>query len=953
MKNIIAIRWIFTVLFLLIVTTPIFAQQHQIERYFMTKLEYYNYLAKKRGYKEIDTSLKKPLGVEHRKRSILNVGNVTARIRNSATLGYEKTDGLCYEFPSGSGITYRWTMAPIVGAIVNGQKRVACGTFGAARQNEDEFEPIGGLDAGWSDDIGNYGIAASDRPDTWPATWPTSDPLMPVVGSNGFPGILSGEVVATRELYFAVTDHSINQNDTLNIRIDIWGIQYENFINEDFIIYKMIVTNIGQDTLHDVYIGIHDDPDTPEQGDAEWTDDFAAFIPQDTDVDGYTAAEDSLLWDFSYLWDGDDKAEGFIPSKVAWVGLKVLETPDDPNNAGTPMGLTTIDVFPYSYAPQAPVAEYDQLASGIKAPDNAEPHPDDWTQTPNTWGPDITYAIASGPFELEPGETLNFALASIHGVNKKDLFNNAMLCQTLYNNDYASAEAPPVPNVRAVVGDHSVTLYWDAYPTEYAVYPDGHVGDKLTGNNAFEGYKIFRSTDRGLNWGEVMIDVDGAPRGYIPLVQYDLLNGIQGESETRPFFYLGDDTGLKHSFTDHNVENGFEYWYAVLAYDHDDGPIPPLQNAFKNDAYLPDDNIIAVIPRGKISGFQEGLADTAAQHVAGGSDIDYIPIEVVDPGAITGDLYEISFNESEEGKTFTVTNKNINQIVYAGEKKVENWEFYDQEIDNAPIFDGIKLAIVDIDYGVKEISGSSSSYGTDYELYYWDYYVLPPEVSHDYEIEFTSETYDIFSIWRIIGYDEPNSVANFKVTDLNTGEQINSIWMDAGDYNLDYDHGENIFLNHTSYGTEPTDYSGYGFYLEVENDPAVGDIITIITDKPLSSEDKYEFQTYKESYAGLTENDLSKITTVPNPFVVSSRFEVGAYGLEKTVQFHFLPPECTIRIFNIAGDLVQTIEHTNGTSIESWNLQSYNEQEVAFGVYFYHVDAEGIGEYIGKMAIIK
>ena len=198
MKNIIAIRWIFTVLFLLIVTTPIFAQQHQIERYFMTKLEYYNYLAKKRGYKEIDTSLKKPLGVEHRKRSILNVGNVTARIRNSATLGYEKTDGLCYEFPSGSGITYRWTMAPIVGAIVNGQKRVACGTFGAARQNEDEFEPIGGLDADWSDDIGNYGIAASDRPDTWPAAWPTSDPLMPVVGSNGFPGILNGEVVATR-----------------------------------------------------------------------------------------------------------------------------------------------------------------------------------------------------------------------------------------------------------------------------------------------------------------------------------------------------------------------------------------------------------------------------------------------------------------------------------------------------------------------------------------------------------------------------------------------------------------------------------------------------------------------------------------------------------------------------------------------------------------------------------
>jgi len=133
-----------------------------------------------------------------------------------------------------------------------------------------------------------------------------------------------------------------------------------------------------------------------------------------------------------------------------------------------------------------------------------------------------------------------------------------------------SAEAPPEPNLRAHVGDHSVTLYWDAAPSETAEYGD-HVGDKLTGNNAFEGYKIFKSMDRGITWGEVMIDVTGAPRGYIPLAQYDLINGINGESESRPFFYLGDDTGLKHTFTDNNVENGYEYWYAVIAYDHDDG----------------------------------------------------------------------------------------------------------------------------------------------------------------------------------------------------------------------------------------------------------------------------------------------------------------------------------------------------------------------------------------------
>jgi hypothetical protein len=82
-------------------------------------------------------------------------------------------------------------------------------------------------------------------------------------------------------------------------------------------------------------------------------------------------------------------------------------------------------------------------------------------------------------------------------------------------------------------------------------------------------------------------------------------------------------------------------------------------------------------------------------------------------------------------------------------------------------------------------------------------------------------------------------------------------------------------------------------------------------------------------------------------------YEIGAYGTEKELQFHFLPPKCTIKIFNISGDLIRTIEHTNGTSVDKWNLQSYNQQEVAFGVYLYHVDAPGIGEYVGKMAIIK
>ncbi len=206
MKKIILILGALAILITSIGVSPSFAQKIDPKALnIKSKLEYHNYLAKLRGKEPI---LEKSTSPQDRKRAILNVGNVEARIRNSATFGYDR-DGKCYEFPAGSGISYRWTMAPFRWTMAplvgykkpDGTKVVASGTYGAQRGHEDEFEPIGGLDAGWSDATNNFGIAASDRPDTWPASWPT-DPYMPPLKEisagwgNYFPGILDGEVVA-------------------------------------------------------------------------------------------------------------------------------------------------------------------------------------------------------------------------------------------------------------------------------------------------------------------------------------------------------------------------------------------------------------------------------------------------------------------------------------------------------------------------------------------------------------------------------------------------------------------------------------------------------------------------------------------------------------------------------------------------------------------------------------
>jgi len=57
----------------------------------------------------------------------------------------------------------------------------------------------------------------------------------------------------------------------------------------------------------------------------------------------------------------------------------------------------------------------------------------------------------------------------------------------------------------------------------------------------------------------------------------------------------------------------------------------------------------------------------------------------------------------------------------------------------------------------------------------------------------------------------------------------------------------------------------------------------------------------------------------------------------------------------MTGALVKTLHKESGPTngALTWNLLTDDGMDVAFGVYVYHVDAPGIGEHIGKFALIK
>jgi len=215
--------------------------------------------------------------------------------------------------------------------------------------------------------------------------------------------------------------------------------------------------------------------------------------------------------------------------------------------------------------------------------------------------------------------------------------------------------------------------------------------------------------------------------------------------------------------------------------------------------------------------------------------------------------------------------------------------------------------------------------------------------------------------------------ANFKVFDLNTGEELPFGFSDQAkttkllpkgyfsvtDYILFYESlpGDSTLITWMLKYTGDTDSTFYKLY---GKNIGSGDTLYVYTDMPFTSKFSYTFKIHGQSINSETAKaSLDEIKVVPNPYVVTSLYDPQnpystGRGLRK-IQFIHLPQQCTINIYTVDGSLVRTIEHNASMrdGSEEWNLQNKDNMEVAYGVYVYHIDAPGIGEHVGKIMLIK
>ncbi len=130
------------------------------------------------------------------------------------------------------------------------------------------------------------------------------------------------------------------------------------------------------------------------------------------------------------------------------------------------------------------------------------------------------------------------------------------------------------------------------------------------------------------------------------------------------------------------------------------------------------------------------------------------------------------------------------------------------------------------------------------------------------------------------------------------------------------------------------------------------DQFEIIANYVNTTADQFVFTAKAPTYSTATaKTDVNHINVWPNPYYGVNPQEINKYN--RFVTFNHLPPKAKIRIFNLAGVLVRTIDHIADQN-ERWDLANQSGLPVASGLYIAYIDMPDLGvTKTLKIAIIQ
>ncbi len=867
-----------------------------------------------------------------------------------------RNDELTAEWPIGTGREYLNMAIPLV----------------AVRQGGVHMTASFLADASFAG--GQVGVAAmSHREDTWPATW---------VGRwNGYFG--AGTLNADQESFIALEDPA------LGLRLTIRGWQWSSFLAQDMILFHYELENVGSTAFDETTVGFFARPapggDGMDGDRLAFDRDRALAVSVDTDDEGRGRGVAqgvgrwspvgrlavALLETPGNATDGiDNDGDGLVDESRAdgidndgdWnpntddLGEDgLVGTNDAGENDGSPTpGEPNFDATDVDEADQIGLTS---LAAFV--PLDFDRDDDNKVQAAfvsgrfdNILGPG-EFVMGSGSFPLVPGQTERFSVALFLSANAIDEARNEAVVRQIYDANYRFAVAPPRPRLHAVAQDGSATLYWD---------------NRAEASPGFEGYKIYRSTDPGFNDVFTVTDDKGVLIYSEPVATFDLDNDVSklfGLHANGFRYFLGNNTGLAHQWTDSGLVNGRTYYYAVVAYNRGDATLGifPSEStksivADRTGALITDVNTAIVTPTAESSGYQ--APEFAIEHT-GGFSTGTVTAEVVDRTLIKNGQYELAFAEDDDGAVtyslFDVTEGRVSIF-----ENSSNFSTNDLLNDADPLFDGLRAFAVDdvLEWDSLSTTWREGNANWSIRMILNSNLGAPVAVAANYEVRFAEAGVDTalfttpipvpFEVWNVTD----NKKENILVIDQNQDGAWSSgepIYVVAGNSIEDFRPVHWMITL-----TEPSDPA------VTPVAPSSGDVAFIPTFKPFAAGDVYRITTTAARVeTALDENVLDRIAAVPNPYVINASVEQQSLFTggrsERRLQFINLPQRCTIRIFDTRGRLVDVIEHDeaieNGTAFWDLHTKGSTADTVAYGIYIYHVDAPEIGEKIGRFAVIR
>ncbi len=607
-----------------------------------------------------------------------------------------------------------------------------------------------------------------------------------------------------------------------------------------------------------------------------------------------------------------------------------------------------------------------------------DPNPANRFDPPLASNYNIGFLFASGPFTLKAGQTERFSLALAYGADLTELRSTVNTVQQIYNANYQFAVPPALPTVHADAGDHRVTLSWDEV-AERSI-------DPVTYTQDFEGYRIYRSTDPEFRDPQVVSTGRGTgPFGNgKPIAQFDNVDGKRGYSRIAVQgvqYWLGDETGITHTWTDTTVVNGQEYYYAVCAYDYgfdtgsDSTSFYPSENAIsvsrtpRGGVILPT-NVVVVRPNPRVPGYLEATAG-APTHTSG-RGVGTVDMRVVTSSQVPdGHVFRLTFAapapESLRATTYSLTDSTTGTLLFKGGHDLEGRGI-------GPVGGGILPVItsppsVEVDAATTGWAGGSSHTPRLRVTYQpvLDRNYRRPNYPEDFSIIFDNVVRDtslaIFPRaplpmkFQVIAHPPVGDVQlDFRVAESSSGPAKDSTLSKVG---------ESIDI--VTY--DPLAPGSPAVTWRVEFDPSMGDTIVklglgdrydVHLTRPFGADDVFTFRTSGATVAGAKASAdwAEKPYVVPNPYVGSASFEPARFAVsgrgDRRIEFRAIPQAATVRLYTVRGQLVQTL--TQNGSFEGfipWDLRTKDNLDAAPGLYIYQVEAPGLGTYTGKFAIIK